>query len=50
METRHCNASGAAVDRLISPDDDRGLGGKDAGCAVFIDRQLAHTVAVLVVI
>jgi hypothetical protein len=22
----------------------------DAGCAVFIDRQLAHTVAVLVVI
>ena len=30
----------AAVDRLIPPDD-RGLGGRDAGCAVFIDRQLA---------
>jgi gluconate 2-dehydrogenase gamma chain len=30
----------AAVDRLIPPDD-RGTGGKDAGCAVFIDRQLA---------
>jgi gluconate 2-dehydrogenase gamma chain len=30
----------AAVDRLIPPDD-RHLGGKDAGCAVFIDRQLA---------
>lgn len=30
----------AAVDRLIPPDD-RGPGGKDAGCAVFIDRQLA---------
>src|ERR1700732_3643776 len=30
----------AAVDRLI-PSDDRGPGGKDAGCAVFIDRQLA---------
>jgi len=30
----------AAVDRLI-PLDDRGPGGKDAGCAVFIDRQLA---------
>jgi gluconate 2-dehydrogenase gamma chain len=30
----------AAVDRLI-PRDDRGPGGKDAGCAVFIDRQLA---------
>jgi gluconate 2-dehydrogenase gamma chain len=30
----------AAVDRLI-PQDDRGPGGKDAGCAVFIDRQLA---------
>jgi gluconate 2-dehydrogenase gamma chain len=30
----------AAVDRLIPPDD-RNLGGKDAGCAVFIDRQLA---------
>jgi gluconate 2-dehydrogenase gamma chain len=30
----------AAVDRLI-PADERGLGGKDAGCAVFIDRQLA---------
>jgi gluconate 2-dehydrogenase gamma chain len=29
----------AAVDRLIPPDD-RGPGGKDAGCAVFIDRQL----------
>jgi gluconate 2-dehydrogenase gamma chain len=28
------------VDRLIPPDD-RGAGGKDAGCAVFIDRQLA---------
>ena len=30
----------AAVDRLIPPDD-RGPGGKEAGCAVFIDRQLA---------
>jgi gluconate 2-dehydrogenase gamma chain len=30
----------AAVDRLI-PADDLGVGGKDAGCAVFIDRQLA---------
>jgi gluconate 2-dehydrogenase gamma chain len=30
----------AAVDRLIPPDD-RNAGGKDAGCAVFIDRQLA---------
>src|SRR3954451_4501636 len=30
----------AAVDRLI-PRDERGPGGKEAGCAVFIDRQLA---------
>jgi gluconate 2-dehydrogenase gamma chain len=30
----------AAVDRLI-PSDHRGPGGKDAGCAVYIDRQLA---------
>jgi gluconate 2-dehydrogenase gamma chain len=30
----------AAVDRLIPPDN-RGPGGKDAGCAVYIDRQLA---------
>jgi len=30
----------AIVDRLI-PLDDGGPGGKDAGCAVFIDRQLA---------
>jgi gluconate 2-dehydrogenase gamma chain len=30
----------AVADRLIPPDD-RGPGGKDAGCAVFIDRQLA---------
>jgi gluconate 2-dehydrogenase gamma chain len=30
----------AAVDRLI-PADDRSPGGKDAGCAIFIDRQLA---------
>jgi gluconate 2-dehydrogenase gamma chain len=30
----------AVVDRLIPPDD-RGPGGKDAGCAVYIDRQLA---------
>ena len=30
----------AAVDRLIPPDD-RGPGGKEAGCAVFIDCQLA---------
>jgi gluconate 2-dehydrogenase gamma chain len=30
----------AAVDRLIPPDE-RSPGGKDAGCAVFIDRQLA---------
>lgn len=30
----------AIVDRLI-PADDSGPGGKEAGCAVFIDRQLA---------
>lgn len=30
----------AIVDRLV-PADDLGPGGKDAGCAVFIDRQLA---------
>jgi gluconate 2-dehydrogenase gamma chain len=30
----------AAVDRLIPPDD-RGVGGKDAGSALYIDRQLA---------
>ena len=30
----------AIVDRLI-PADQNSLGGKDAGCAVFIDRQLA---------
>jgi gluconate 2-dehydrogenase gamma chain len=30
----------AIVDRLIPPDD-RGPGGKDAGCAVYLDRQLA---------
>jgi gluconate 2-dehydrogenase gamma chain len=30
----------AIVDRLI-PSDTSGPGGKDAGCAVFIDRQLA---------
>ena len=30
----------AIVDRLIPPDA-QGPGGKDAGCAVFIDRQLA---------
>jgi gluconate 2-dehydrogenase gamma chain len=30
----------AIVDRLI-PSDELGLGGKDAGCTVFIDRQLA---------
>ena len=30
----------AIVDRLIPPDDS-GPGGKNAGCAVFIDRQLA---------
>jgi gluconate 2-dehydrogenase gamma chain len=30
----------AAADRLIPPDD-RGPGGRDAGCAEFIDRQLA---------
>jgi gluconate 2-dehydrogenase gamma chain len=30
----------AVVDRLIPPDE-RGPGGRDAGCAVFIDRQLA---------
>ncbi len=30
----------ALVDRLIPPDPDT-AGGKDAGCAVFIDRQLA---------
>ncbi len=31
---------GAIADRLIPPDP-RTLGGKDAGCVVFIDRQLA---------
>jgi gluconate 2-dehydrogenase gamma chain len=30
----------AIVDRLIPPDD-LGPGGKDAGCAVYLDRQLA---------
>ena len=30
----------AIVDRLIPPDQ-LSIGGKDAGCAVFIDRQLA---------
>jgi len=30
----------ASVDRLI-PADELGVGGKDAGCAIFIDRQLA---------
>ena len=30
----------ALVDRLIPPDPDT-PGGKDAGCAVYIDRQLA---------
>jgi len=30
----------AIVDRLI-PTDELGIGGRDAGCAVFIDRQLA---------
>jgi gluconate 2-dehydrogenase gamma chain len=30
----------AIVDRLIPPDE-LGAGGKDAGCTVFIDRQLA---------
>ena len=30
----------AIVDRLI-PADERGVGGKDAGCALFIDRQLS---------
>lgn len=30
----------AMVDRIVPPDD-LGPGGKDAGCAVFIDRQLA---------
>jgi gluconate 2-dehydrogenase gamma chain len=30
----------AIVDRLIPPDE-RGPGGKDAGCAVYLDRQLA---------
>jgi gluconate 2-dehydrogenase gamma chain len=30
----------AIVDRLI-PEDDRSVGGKGAGCAVYIDRQLA---------
>ncbi|MBY0380392.1 MAG: gluconate 2-dehydrogenase subunit 3 family protein [Xanthobacteraceae bacterium] len=30
----------AIVERLIPPDE-KSIGGKDAGCAVFIDRQLA---------
>ena len=30
----------ALVDRLIPPDPDT-PGGKDAGCAVYLDRQLA---------
>jgi hypothetical protein len=32
----------ALMDRLIPPDPDT-PGGKDTGCAVFIDRQLAGT-------
>ncbi|MBD1551097.1 gluconate 2-dehydrogenase subunit 3 family protein [Pseudomonas typographi] len=32
--------AGALADRLI-PADDLSIGGKEAGCAVFIDRQLA---------
>ena len=32
----------AAVDRLIPPDD-LGPGGKEGGCTVYIDRQLAST-------
>jgi gluconate 2-dehydrogenase gamma chain len=38
--TDEATAVETIVDRLISPDES-GPGGKDAGCAVFIDRQLA---------
>jgi gluconate 2-dehydrogenase gamma chain len=38
--SRRGRAVEAVVDRLIPPDKS-GPGGKDAGCAVFIDRQLA---------
>jgi len=34
------DTAGALADRLI-PADDLSIGGKEAGCAVFIDRQLA---------
>jgi Gluconate 2-dehydrogenase subunit 3 len=34
----------ALMDRLIPPDPDT-PGGKDTGCAVFIDRQLAGALA-----
>lgn len=34
------DTAGALADRLI-PADELSIGGKDAGCAVFIDRQLA---------
>lgn len=40
FNTAEVAAVQAAVDRLIPPDPQT-LGGKDAGCAVFIDRQLA---------
>ena len=33
-------ALGAIADRIISPDSQT-LGGKDAGCVVFVDRQLS---------
>jgi gluconate 2-dehydrogenase gamma chain len=40
FEAGEASAVEALVDRLIPPDPDT-PGGKDAGCAVYIDRQLA---------
>src|SRR5271154_2693809 len=40
FDARAAPAVEALVDRLIPPDPDA-PGGKDAGCAVYIDRQLA---------
>src|SRR5277367_5040556 len=40
FDAGEASAVEALVDRLIPPDPDT-PGGKDAGCAVFIDRQLA---------
>lgn len=39
--TRHEFDTVAAIADRFIPDDEMSLGGKEAGCAVFIDRQLA---------